>query len=173
MLVTWNPRRKRCRHWPVSTFMAAAPLDLRQTTQLPNRLAATTRQPAGASGRLARAGCPAGQAASITVTSPTLRVVSLTLTNTPPHKFRSNWPSPGISPFELPCHSAAGDGCGTHPRTPVSAEDPVRTAAADSRPPTGRGPWSGRNARPNLQSGSRSGPPARLGPRCGDRRGRT
>ena len=44
-------------------------LDRRQTTQPPNRLAATTRQPAGASGRLARTGCPAGHAASITVTS--------------------------------------------------------------------------------------------------------
>ena len=38
-------------------------------TQLPNRLAATTPQPAGASGQLARAGCPVGHAASTTVTS--------------------------------------------------------------------------------------------------------
>lgn len=49
----------------------SSPIDfhLRQTTQLPNRLAATTRQPAGASGQLARAGCPVGHAASTTVTS--------------------------------------------------------------------------------------------------------
>ena len=58
-----------CLHWSVLTLIGAAPVDLRQTTQLPNRLAATTRQPAGASGRLARAGFPAGHAASITVTS--------------------------------------------------------------------------------------------------------